>query len=83
MNNATIKSSNNDFFSALLTSMTLSHSFVLNFKLALCLAKKILKDCGSSTRTRVSPKEFPATYSALVTIFLTLHSMTGSKKIQK
>ncbi len=31
----------------------------------LCLAKKILKDCGSSTKPRVSPKEFPSTRSAL------------------
>ncbi len=35
--------------------MSLSHTFVLNLKLErLCLAKKILKDCGSSTKPRVS-----------------------------
>ena len=43
--------------------MFLSHTFVLNLKLErLCLAKKILKDCGSSTKPRVSPKEFPSTH---------------------
>ena len=37
--------------------MVLSHTFVLNLKLErLCLAKKILKDCGSSTRPRANPK---------------------------
>ena len=29
----------------------------------LCLAKKTLKVCGSSTRPRVNPKEFPYTTS--------------------
>ena len=49
--------------------MSLSHTFVLNLKLdRLCLAKKTLKDCGSSTKPRVSPKEFPSTHSTLVTI---------------
>ena len=39
--------------------MSLSFTFVLNLKLErLCLAKKILKDCGSSTRPRANPKEF-------------------------
>lgn len=57
--------------------MSLSHTFVLNLKLErLCLAKKILKDCGSSTKPRVSPMEFPSTRSALATIFHTRHSMT-------
>ena len=37
--------------------MALSHTFVLNLKLErLCLAKKTLKDCGSSTRPKVKPK---------------------------
>ena len=40
-----------------MTIMFLSHTFVLNLKLErLCLAKKILKDCGSSTKPRVSPQ---------------------------
>ena len=59
--------------------MSLSHTFVLNLKLErLCLAKKILEDCGSSTRPGVSPKEFPSTHSASATTFRTRHSMTGS-----
>ena len=41
--------------------MALSHTFVLNLKLErLCLAKKTLKDCGSYTKPRVSPKGFPS-----------------------
>ena len=51
-----------NFQNGVLTSMALSHTFVLNLKLErLYLAKKILKDCGSSTRPRVTPKEFPYT----------------------
>ena len=61
--------------------MTLSHTFVLNLKLErLCLAKKILKGCGSSARPKVNPKEFPSTHSALATTFHTRHFMTGSKR---
>lgn len=61
--------------------MALSHTFVLNLKLErLCLAKKTLKDRGSSTRLRANPKEFPSTHSALATTFHTLHSMTGSRR---
>lgn len=41
--------------------MALSHTFVLNLKLErICLAKKTLKDYGSSTRPRANPKEFPS-----------------------
>lgn len=61
--------------------MAFSHTFVLYLKLErLSLAKKILKGYVSSIRPRANPKEFPSTYSALVTIFHTLHSMTGSRR---
>ena len=37
--------------------MALSHTFVLNLKLKrLCLAKKTLKDCGSSTKQRANQR---------------------------
>ena len=42
-----------------------------------------MKDCGSSTRPRANPKEFPSTHSALATIFHTLHSNDWFKKTQK
>lgn len=39
--------------------MALSHIFALNLKLErLYLAKKILKDCGFSTKLRTNPKGF-------------------------
>ena len=64
--------------------MFLSHTFVLNLKLErLCLAKKILKDCGSSTRPRVSPMEFPSTHSALATIIPYTAFYDWFKKTQK
>lgn len=64
--------------------MSLSHTFVLNLKLErLCLAKKILKDCGSSTRPRVSPMEFPSTHSALATIIPYTAFYDWFKKTQK
>lgn len=47
--------------------MALSHTFVLNLKLErLCLAKKILKNYGSSTRPRANPKEFPSTHCIIL-----------------
>lgn len=64
--------------------MVLSHTFVLNLKLERsCLAKKTLKDCGSSTRPMANPKEFPSTHSALATTFHTLYSMTGQEDTEE
>lgn len=64
----------------ILTSIALSFTFVLNLKLErLCLVKKILKDCESST----SPKEFPSTHSTIATIFHIRHSMTSQEDIEE
>lgn len=64
--------------------MSLSHTFVLNLKLErLCLAKKILKDCGSPTKPRVSPMEFLSTHSALATIIPYTAFYDWFKKTQK
>ena len=42
-----------------------------------------MKDCGSSTKPRANPKEFPSTHSASATTFHTRHSMTGSRRQKK